>query len=221
MARAVQIILYGLLAYFSYLLLLISLQYLPFKSDVAFLKIKQDELAISYYPLAFKIHVYTSFFVLLAGFTQFSERIRKRYNKVHKTMGKFYVAVVLAFSSTSGFIIGIHANGGVFSKIAFVVLSLLWFWFTYRAYTSIRIGDLKAHKNFMIRSYALALSAISLRLFKWILVLLFEPAPMDVYRIVAWLGWMANLAIAELILVVLARKAPGGPLAKEVSFTVN
>ncbi|HEY1046115.1 MAG TPA: DUF2306 domain-containing protein [Bacteroidia bacterium] len=179
------------------------------------MRIKQEEMSISYYPLAFKAHVYTSFFVLLAGFTQFSEGLRNSYKGLHRAMGKFYVVVVLFLSATSGFILGIHANGGISSKIAFVLLSVLWFWFTYKAYTSIRVGDIRAHKNFMIRSYALALSAISLRLFKWIIVLILEPHPMDVYRSVAWLGWTVNLAIAEAIIIISARKAPGSSLAKE------
>lgn len=206
---------YGLLAYFSYLLLLISLQYVPFKNDAAFLRIKQEEMGIWYYPIAFKVHVYTSFFVLLAGFTQFSEGLRNSYRGLHRSMGKFYVVVVLFLSATSGFILGIHANGGLSSKAAFVLLSVLWFWFTYKAYAAIRKGDIRVHKNFMIRSYALALSAISLRLFKWIIVWLFEPSPMDVYRLVAWLGWMANLAIAELVIIVLSRKALRSSSANE------
>ncbi|WP_425562939.1 DUF2306 domain-containing protein [Mucilaginibacter gynuensis] len=52
----------------------------------------------------------------------------------------------------------------------------------------------------MYRSYALTLSAISLRLWKWGLVLLLQPRPMDVYRVVAWLGWTGNLLVAELII---------------------
>jgi hypothetical protein len=52
----------------------------------------------------------------------------------------------------------------------------------------------------MIRSYALTLSAISLRLFKYIIVFIWHPLPMDTYRIVAWLGWVVNLIIAEIII---------------------
>ena len=50
------------LGYFSYLLLLISLQYIPFSNDAAFLSIKIDEVKIPYYIPFFKAHVFTSFF---------------------------------------------------------------------------------------------------------------------------------------------------------------
>lgn len=69
--------------------------------------------------------------------------------------------------------------------------------FTFKAYTAIRNREFILHGNFMIRSYALTLSALTLRAWKYIIVLLFHPQPMDVYMLVAWLGWVPNLFIAE------------------------
>ncbi len=53
----------------------------------------------------------------------------------------------------------------------------------------------------MIRSFALTLSAITLRAWKYIIVYLFHPPPMDTYRMVAWLSWVVNLLIAEIIII--------------------
>ena len=58
----------------------------------------------------------------------------------------------------------------------------------------------------MIRSFSLTLSAISLRAWKVVLVYLFHPKPMDVYLIIAWLGWGLNLFIAEIIIYRLKQK---------------
>jgi hypothetical protein len=58
----------------------------------------------------------------------------------------------------------------------------------------------------MIRSFALTLSAITLRLWKYIIVMGFQPKPMDAYQIVAWLGWVLNLVIAEIIIYKYYRK---------------
>jgi len=192
-----QYFLYALLAYFSYLMLLITLQYVPPDLNAAFLGIKQQEIQHGYYQVAFFAHVYTSVFTLLAGFTQFSERIRKQYAYVHRLLGKLYIAIVLLFSAPSGLIIGLHANGGLFSQIAFCLLAVLWFWFTWMAYQKVRLKNFEAHRRYMWRSYALALSAITLRLWKWIIVALFEPLPIDAYRTVAWLGWVGNLLLVE------------------------
>lgn len=188
-------------AFFCYLMLEISLQYFPFDTDVAFLRIKQDYIQLTYYKVAFFVHVCSAFFSLLAGFTQFSPWIRKKHPQVHRSSGWLYIVSILAFAAPSGFIIGIHANGGLPSQIAFCLLAILWMWTSVQAMVYIRKRDFKKHRAFMIRSFALTLSAITLRAWKYVIVAIFHPRPMDVYQIVAWLGWGLNLLIAEYLIL--------------------
>jgi len=185
-------------AYFFMLMMQITLRYIPFGSEVSFLQIKQTEVSgiKAYLPL-FYVHVYSAIFVLLAGFTQFNSKILAKYPKIHQWLGYLYVGFVLLLASPSGIFIGWFANGGLIAKTSFIILGILWFWFTLKATLLILKRKITAHKKFMYRSFALAASAITLRLWKVILVYLFHPAPMDVYQIIAWLGWIPNLLIAE------------------------
>lgn len=178
----------------------ITLQYIPYNTDVAFLRIKQDVIDMPFYKIAFFTHVYTAIFVLLAGFTQFSNKLRRNYPDIHKKFGWLYVAIVLLFASPSGLYMGVFANGGVYSQIAFCVLAVLWFYFTLMAVIKIKQRDIAAHRAFILRSFALALSAITLRLWKYLIIISFDTRPMDAYRIVAWLGWVPNLLLAEYII---------------------
>jgi len=184
------------LCYFTYLMALITLQYVPIDFSAAFLAVKEEEIKLTHYQIAFFTHVYTSIFVLIFGITQFSVYIRTKFAPLHRTLGKAYVALILLFAAPSGLIMGYYGNGGISSQISFCLLAVLWFWFTLKAYTSIRKRNFIAHKNYMILSYALTLSAISLRLFKWILSNTLELPPMDMYRIVSWAGWLFNLGVA-------------------------
>jgi uncharacterized membrane protein len=184
-------------AYFCVLMLGISLQYIPWSTDVAFLRIKQDYIGLWYYEAAFFTHVFTAPLCLVAGFTQFSKWLRARLPKLHRWSGWLYAASVIGFAAPSGFIMGIYANGGWPSQIAFCVLGALWFAFTWKAVAAARKENFVQHRNFMMRSFALALSAITLRAWKWVLVALLHPRPMDVYMVVAWLGWTLNLVVAE------------------------
>jgi Predicted membrane protein (DUF2306) len=77
------------------------------------------------------------------------------------------------------------------------VLAVLWIYFTAMALVKAKQKNFKAHRNYMIRSYALTLSAITLRAWKYGITNTMTLPPMDVYRVVAWLGWLGNLAIAE------------------------
>lgn len=190
-----------ILGWFFLLMLNITLKYIPFKTDVAFLQIKQTEVSKTpNYLFFFYLHVYTSLFTLFAGFTQFSSSILKKNTNIHRWIGKVYVIVVLFFAAPSGFFIGLYANGGFTSILAFTTLAVLWFACTLKAFTAIKKGDVRTHKKFMYRSYALAFSAVTLRLWKVILVFLFQPSPMDVYQIIAWLGWIPNVLFVEYLI---------------------
>lgn len=191
-----------ILGWFFLLMFNITLKYIPYKTDVAFLQIKQTEVSkIPNYLFFFYLHVYTSLFALAAGFTQFSSSILKNNKDIHRWIGKMYVIVVLFFAAPSGLFIGLYANGGITSVIAFTTLAVLWFVFTLLAYIEIKKGNVLSHKKFMYRSYALAFSAVTLRLWKVILVFLFQPSPMDVYQIIAWLGWIPNLLFVEYLIL--------------------
>ena len=116
-------------------------------------------------------------------------------------MGAIYIVTVLLLTGPSGLIMGFFANGGPLSVVAFSTLALLWWWFTFKAYTAIRNRDYEAHSKFMYRSFALTLSAVTLRLWKYVIVnYLYEMPPMDLYRLVAWLGWVPNLILAEILI---------------------
>lgn len=115
-------------------------------------------------------------------------------------MGYIYVTDVLLITGPAGLLMGFYANGGIASRIAFVMLASLWIFFTVMALIKARQKDFKAHRRFMIRSYALTLSALTLRAWKYAITNTVELPPMDVYRMVAWLGWVVNLGVAEYII---------------------
>lgn len=191
---------YLLMGYFTYLMILISLQYIPVNFNVAFLRIKQTEIALVHYQFTFFTHVYCSIFVLILSILQFSTYLRNRFKRLHILLGRINVFIILLLAGPSGLIMSYYANGGLSSKIGFFLLSILWMVFTYKAYSAARNKNWKKHHKFMLRSFALTLSAISLRLFKWILVSTLALPPIDTYRIVSWMGWIVNLIVIELII---------------------
>jgi uncharacterized membrane protein len=168
--------------------------------DVAFLALKQSYIHIDTWRIAFFTHVFSSMFALIAGFTQFSKSLLKKRPKLHRLMGYIYVIDILFITGPAGLIMSIYANGGISSKIAFTLLSFLWIGFTAIALNKARQKKFAAHKQFMIRSYVLTLSAVSLRSWKVLIAHFTHIAPLDRYRIIAWLGWGLNLIIAEIII---------------------
>lgn len=186
--------------YFFWLMLKITLEYVPLDPNVSFLMIKQTEVQDRpEYLWFFYTHVYTSIFVLLAGFLAI---LRKdfRLKNFHINAGKIYIFLILLFAAPSGIYMGIFANGGFLSKISFVILGSLWWFSTFKAYQLARQKKFKEHKQWMWRSFALTISALTLRIWKVIIVYLFHPNPMDVYQIIAWLGWVPNILLIEYLI---------------------
>lgn len=194
--------------YFAQLLILITLQYVPLNYDVSFLQLK-TQINLFHYRIAFFTHVYSSIFVLLLGFFQFIPIIRKKYKQTHRIIGKLYVSIILILSAPSGLVMGYYGNGGLYSQLSFCIQAILWFIFTLMAFRYAKKGQYTKHFNFMAFSYALTLSAISFRLFKWIIVSVWQPPPMDTYKIVVWLGWMFNIIVAYGIIRFTKRKRQG------------
>ena len=216
-AKISYLLWYAILLFFAYLMLLITLQYIPARTDAAFLRIKQDVVGLLHYRIAFFAHVYTGMFILLSGMLQFPVYIRKHFPAVHKWAGRVYAFGIIAIAGPAGFVMGYYGNGGWVSQWAFCILAVLWVVFTWKAVADARAYRFADHKKWMYRSYALTLSAISLRAWKWLLVLLFAPAPMDVYRVVSWLGWGGNLLIAEAVIYFTFSKRKGGDLNKAIN----
>ena len=180
--------------------------YIPVQTDVAFLQLKQEYIHITAWRIAFFVHVFSSSLALLAGFTQFSKKLLKQKPKLHRALGYTYVINVLMITGPAGLLMSFYANGGISSRIAFVLLSSLWISTTALALYKAIKKNFKAHRFFMIRSYALTLSAVTLRIWKVLLANFTQVPPMDRYRIIAWLGWTLNLLVAELIILYYIKK---------------
>lgn len=205
-----QLITVMVFIYLSWLMLKICMQYFPWSDSNHFLVLKQDVVHTQPWRLAFQIHVITSSLVLLAGFTQFSKDIRRKLPRLHRYAGWLYIFITLGLALPSGFILALSANGGLSTQIAFVSLGLLWGLSSLLALYYAFQRQWSKHRNWMIRSFALALSALSLRTWKLALYEV-QPywdwlTPIHIYLLESWLGWTINLLIAEIIIYRLSIK---------------
>jgi uncharacterized membrane protein len=178
----------------------LSWPYFTLRYDVDFLLTKQKIIHIKHWRYSFFVHVFLSSLTLLAGLVQFSKYILGNYKKLHRAVGYIYVIDVFLFAGPSGLIMGFYANGNVWSRVSFVLLSILWMSFTALAFYKAKQKNFMAHKKWMIRSYALTLSAITLRLLAFILPNFVHLKAFDEYALIAWLSWALNLLVAEVII---------------------
>lgn len=198
--QVITVFFWAVLAFFSVYLGVITFEYYSFRTDINFLLAKQDFIYNTVWMTAFYIHISASIWVVLTGPFQFIKRLRNRYTSVHRAMGKVYVGAILLLAAPSGFYMALYANGGLAAQSGFTVLSILWFLFTFMAYKRVREGNITKHRRWMIRSYALSFSAITLRLYTPFLSLWMGMELDFVTQITAWINWIPNLLVAELII---------------------
>ena len=184
----------------TFLMLSMIIDYASFRTDIHFLQYKQAYIHNPVWIAAFYTHIFTSILALMAGFTQFSDVFMKKYRPWHRRIGRIYAYNILLVNFPAGMILAINANGLLPSKIAFTLLDCLWFWFTWKAVAAARQHRFVEHKQYMIRSFALTFSAITLRSWKIILMHTFHPDPLRLYMIDAWMGFVPNLLFAEMLI---------------------
>lgn len=196
--------LYGVLTWHILDITRASWIYWPWTGKNGFLILRQTVVELDHWRWAFQVHILTSSLVLITGLTQFARPIRQKHPKLHRFSGWLYVLITLILACPSGLIMAWYALGGFPARLAFLILGVAWAGFTIQAIITARQGHWKQHSAAMIRSYALALSAITLRLWKmW----LFKAqsswswlTPEHIYQLQSWLGWMVNLMLAEILI---------------------
>ena len=189
-----------LIMLFCMIMFPIVIQYTTWELDIDFLMSKQNIIYKLYYKLAFYVHIFSSLIILICGAFLFSSYILRKYIKVHRIAGRLYVSLLLLLAAPSGLVMAYHANGGWLAQLSFIMLSIIWWLTTYKGFQSAMQRKFKLHQKWMIRSYALTLSAITLRLGQVALGTLFDLDMLSQYIILSWVSWMINLMIAEIII---------------------
>jgi uncharacterized membrane protein len=133
---------------------------------------------------------------LLLGPFQFLPRLRLRAPKLHRNIGKLYVAACL-IAAPAGLTLAWGTDAGPIAQWGFGTLAVLWFAVTGRAFWLATQGRIAEHRRWMIRSFAMTFAAVTLRLYLPIPPMFLHMSFMDGYRAISWFSWVSNLAVAE------------------------
>ena len=143
-------------------------------------------------------HIFGALFALLLGPVQFSRRLRERAIGFHRLCGRLYLGVGVLVGGGAGLVMSFMAYGGLAARAGFFTLAALWLFSGFQAYRTIRRGDVAAHRRWMIRNFAMTFAAVTLRAYL--------PSAMGLgldfavsYAVIAWLCWVPNVAVAELL----------------------
>lgn len=177
-----------------------TMLYFSFRDDINFLQVKPDVVHNFAWRTSFYIHITGGTLALITAPFQLIPSLRKKYINVHRKLGKIYVAAILFIGAPAGFYMAFFANGGMPASAGFIILSLLWAYTTYKGLYHMRKGEIAAHRRWMLRSFALTFAAVTLRLWVPVLSYGFHLPPEVTIVSTAWLSWVPNILVAELII---------------------
>jgi len=138
---------------------------------VLFVFITSEVLLIADYPMyhAYRLqviadrgllipHTLAGTFALLAGPLQFSSRFRQRHLQLHRVLGRLYIASVFIGSFT-----GIALAWGRPGLPGTTMQAVAWMVCTTAAFLTARNRQIKVHRQWMARSYAVTFTFVSSR----------------------------------------------------------
>ncbi|MGH7575704.1 MAG: DUF2306 domain-containing protein [Longimicrobiales bacterium] len=108
------------------------------------------------------IHLAAAVPLLLIAPLQFSRRLRARWPRWHRRIGRAYLGSAMVAALVAAYLGATFERVG--SRTPLVIFALLWFAFSAAAWLCARRGAFAVHERFVVRSYALALAFVLVRL---------------------------------------------------------
>jgi hypothetical protein len=146
-------------------------------------------------PAFLVAHLAGAAVALFTGVFQHNAWIRTRHPRLHRSMGLCYVVGVM-LGGVGALGLAPYSEGGMVAHVGFGLLGALWIAFTLRAFALARAHRYPVHRKWMIRSYALTLAAVSLRI--QLPLAMANGIPYEIaYPVIAWTAWVPNLVVAQ------------------------
>jgi hypothetical protein len=145
-------------------------------------------------PMALYGHIFFAPVALALLPLQFSARLRARRRGLHRWLGRVY-AVSILIAGIAGLTLGFTTAEGPVAASGLMALAAVWLGTTALAVWHAVNRRIALHRAWMIRSAALTLAAVTLRIYLPIggLTVGYEAS----YPVICWLCWVPNLTTAE------------------------
>ncbi len=184
---------------FSLLLIYNTLPYFSFSKDFSFIEERSFLFKSSFYNTCFYIHITAGSLCIGAALIQFSRYILKKSKAIHRFSGKIYVFVVLFLGAPTGLFMSFFAKGSFWERSLFMFMAGWWFITTLYGLTAIHKRNVLAHKVWMMRSYSMAMTAVTFRVYH-IVFYLMGWGHLENYELSLWISVIGNMLFAEWII---------------------
>ena len=185
--------------FFSLLLVRNTIPYFSFSHSFSFIEERTILFLKPVYQYSFYTHIFAGMICISTALIQFSSYILKKRRAIHVWSGKMYVLVVLIIGAPTGLYMSFFAKGSFWERILFAFMAMYWFFTTMKGLQTIKARNVIAHKNWMIRSYSMAMTAVTFRIYH-IAFYYFGVDHLHNYEVSLWISVLGNMLVAEYII---------------------
>lgn len=186
-------------SFFSLLLIYNTIPYFSFSKEFSFIEERSFLFKSSFYNTCFYIHIFAGMFCIGTALVQFSRVILKKAKAIHRWSGRVYVFVVLFLGAPTGLYMSFFAKGSFWERALFIFMAVFWFFTTLKGLQMILKKNVLAHKVWMIRSYAMAMTAVTFRVYHLIFYVM-DWDHLKSYEISLWISVIGNMLVAEWVI---------------------
>ena len=186
-------------AAFSLLLIYNTIPYFSFSKNFDFIEERSFLFQSNLYNASFYIHIAAGALCIGTSLIQFSRYILKKSKAIHRISGKIYVFVVLFLVAPTGLYMSFFAKGSFWERALFMFMAGWWFVTTLYGLSTIHKRNIVAHKIWMIRSYAMAMTAVTFRVYH-IAFYLLGWDHLENYEVSLWISVIGNMLFAEWVI---------------------
>jgi uncharacterized membrane protein len=153
------------------------------------------------YPILTLVHIVPGLFFMVLGPLQFSAMIRARHLRWHRFSGRVFVVCGLVIGiSAVAMSLGMPAIGGVNQAAATTLFATFFLFALCKAFWHIRRSEIAAHREWMIRAFAVGLAVATIRPLIGVFFAtnrLSGLTPHEFFGIAFWIGFVVHLIAAE------------------------
>lgn len=147
------------------------------------------------YRIAFYAHILSAPVCLLLFCALSHTRFRGSFKQLHRRMGFLNIVLILFCFLPSSIVLACYSYGGWPASASFIVSSIVMAICTWCGWKASKTNK-EMHQKWMVRAFAILLSAVLLRALGGATEVLNWPQ-IPSYQLAAWLSWLIPLAGAE------------------------
>jgi uncharacterized membrane protein len=143
-------------------------------------------------------HIVPGALFMVLGPLQLVGRIRARHLWLHRLLGRAYVAASVVIGVSALVLSFTVTIGGAVETAATLVFAPIFLFALGKGYVHVRRGEIRLHREWMIRAFAIGLAVATMRPIVGLFFALTTLLPQQFFGYAFWIGFTLHVVVAEL-----------------------